>query len=200
MPHYTVPISLPVTVATVFGLYLLSLCSLFLHRWQHFPTWAWPVGVALTLGLATGFGLASWQAIIPLSIVGLSGWVLTRFTGWLNLLGWIGLVLSTLALATHLAPGFDNWKIINSATIGSSTLPYSLYANLDKALGGLLLLAILIDRSALRLPTLKSYANSWPHFVISIVIVFGLGLLLGVDFEPKIGSFVLIFAFFNLFV
>jgi hypothetical protein len=50
-------------------------------------------------------------------------------------------------LALHAAPGFHNIPIVDNAVIKSSSIPYSLYLNYDKALAGVFLIACFLDVS-----------------------------------------------------
>ena len=53
----------------------------------------------------------------------------------------LALILSVL-LATHLIPGFNNWKIIDNLFFSEISQPYSMYLNMDKTFVGLIILGL----------------------------------------------------------
>ena len=107
--------------------------------------------------------------------------------------------LLSLILALHLLPGFNNEKVYGPSILEGSTLPFSLYANLDKAYGALLLLYL----HYFRLKTLKIYPPSRYEFLVGgfgIIAIFALALQMGTSWSFKFGELTWAFIFFNLFV
>jgi len=156
------------------------------------------------LGLATGAGLAAGvlRPAAPVSIAALLAfaWLATRHgkTAVRVLFTILALVLA-LALAMHAVPGYDNPLLLKDVRLTPQSAPYTLYANFDKGVVGLVLLAFFCRR-----------AKSWRDFVVASkpqALVFA-GLLCGVlgagwaigfvhpDF--KLSPFLPLFAVVNL--
>jgi uncharacterized protein len=56
-------------------------------------------------------------------------------------------VATSLALALHLIPGFNNLPIVVNELITNDAIPYTLYANIDKAMAGLFVCAYFFTRN-----------------------------------------------------
>ena len=56
-------------------------------------------------------------------------------------------IVSSLALAVHVVPGFNNLPIVINELITSDAIPYTLYANFDKGMAGLLVCAYFFSKS-----------------------------------------------------
>ncbi|WP_025566189.1 CPBP family intramembrane glutamic endopeptidase [Psychromonas sp. SP041] len=56
-------------------------------------------------------------------------------------------IASSLALAVHAVPGFNNLPIVINELITSDAIPYTLYANFDKGVAGLLVCAYFFSKS-----------------------------------------------------
>ncbi len=56
-------------------------------------------------------------------------------------------ITSSLALAVHVVPGFNNLPIVINELITSDAIPYTLYANFDKGMAGLLVCAYFFAKS-----------------------------------------------------
>ena len=56
-------------------------------------------------------------------------------------------IASSLALAVHVVPGFNNLPIVINELITSDAIPYTLYANFDKGMAGLLVCAYFFAKS-----------------------------------------------------
>ncbi|MEL0660816.1 CPBP family intramembrane glutamic endopeptidase [Psychromonas arctica] len=56
-------------------------------------------------------------------------------------------IVSSLALAVHAVPGFNNLPIVINELITSDAIPYTLYANFDKGMAGLLVCAYFFSKS-----------------------------------------------------
>jgi len=82
--------------------------------------------------------------------------------------GVLAIILSVM-LAAHLIPGFNNWKVIDSVSLTETSLPYSMYLNMDKTLVGLAILSFGI-------PLVKSL-KEWSSVLRSTLPVFLVGLI-----------------------
>jgi CAAX protease family protein len=118
-------------------------------------------------------------------------------------LAWTVLCLFPFLLAIHLIPGFATTTVFGPALLGDSTIPYTLNANLDKACGALLVLFCFRYYTTISFNPPFTEALTTEILVktmAAISAVFALGILLGVEADPKFGQLTLAFIFFNLFV
>ncbi|WP_122769988.1 CPBP family intramembrane glutamic endopeptidase [Pseudomonas viridiflava] len=103
----------------------------------------WPV-LAL---LSTGYGLAlSLGSLSPAAALGFGLLIVAGFcvvpsrTQYLRAFGHGLFILTAVALALHVLPGFNNAKVIDAARFSPDAAPFTLYLNLDKPLVGFWLL------------------------------------------------------------
>ena len=82
--------------------------------------------------------------------------------------GVLAIILSVM-LASHLIPGFNNWKVVDSVSLTETSLPYSMYLNMDKTLVGLAILG-------LGFPLIKSL-KEWGSVLRSTLPIFLVGLI-----------------------
>ena len=108
----------------------------------------------------------------------------------------------SLALAMHLLPGFHNEQVVDHQIVSVDATPFTLYANFDKGLAGLFLLAYFFA-GQVRAEYYQRQNNSIEiGFIIILTSLFALGLafLLGlIRFDVKLPSFWLGFLAINLF-
>jgi uncharacterized protein len=83
--------------------------------------------------------------------------------------GVLAVTLSVM-LAAHLIPGFNNWKIVNKVSLTETSLPYSMYLNMDKTLVGLAILG-------LGFPLIKSL-KEWGSVLRPTLPIFLVGLII----------------------
>lgn len=105
-----------------------------------------------------------------------------------------------LLLAVHALPGFNNLRILDNVNLSADSVPYTLYANFDKAAVGLVLLAFFCNRSASWAEFFATLKKSFPLIALTVGSVLGTALVLGVvkpDF--KIHDSIVSFIFINLF-
>lgn len=107
-------------------------------------------------------------------------------------------VTASLGLALHGFSGFNNLPIVVNQQVTSNAIAFTLYANFDKALAGLMLAAYFFAKNK----TTKPVSIGYPFLIIAITILAALitALTLGlVEFAPKIPEFWLLFIAINLF-
>ncbi|RMO88749.1 CAAX amino terminal protease protein [Pseudomonas syringae pv. philadelphi] len=97
--------------------------------------------------LATGYGLALvYGSLAPIAAVSfgllLVAWlcVAQSASRHVRLFGHLLFIMTGLALATHLLPGFNNANVIDNARFTADAAAFSMYLNLDKPLIGFWLL------------------------------------------------------------
>ena len=104
--------------------------------------------------------------------------------------GVLAVILSVM-LAAHLIPGFNNWKIADNVSLTETSLPYSMYLNMDKTLVGLAILS-------LGFPLVKSL-KEWSSVLRSILPIFLVGLIVLASVSQISGYTDWDFKFPNLF-
>ncbi|MBB1335748.1 MULTISPECIES: CPBP family intramembrane glutamic endopeptidase [unclassified Pseudoalteromonas] len=107
-------------------------------------------------------------------------------------------VIASLGLALHWFPGFNNQPIVVNEQLTSNAIAFTLYANFDKALAGLMLSAYFFTKNK----TLKPIRVGHPLSIIAITILAALitALILGLmEFAPKVPEFWFLFIAINLF-
>jgi uncharacterized protein len=108
-------------------------------------------------------------------------------------------VVTALLLAFHVVPGFANPILINQLRITPDALPYTMYANFDKASAGLLFLALICKRAHTSQDWRTVLLQSAQWLVPTIAATFAVGYALGyVKVAPKIPHFTLLFVVVNL--
>nr|WP_231619849.1 CPBP family intramembrane glutamic endopeptidase [Pseudoalteromonas sp. SWYJZ98] len=113
-------------------------------------------------------------------------------------------IISSLALALHWVPGFNNLPIVIDERITSDAIAFTLYANFDKAMAGLFLCAYFYsNKKALKADSNKADPLNvkQPILIIIATVLAALtaALMLGlVSFNPKVPGFWLAFMAINL--
>lgn len=84
------------------------------------------------------------EGLLGLGLLWLFASLATRsqFTGWKKSLCFALTIMLTLALALHHWPGFSNPTLLATTHLSTDATPFTLYANIDKAGAGLILLAL----------------------------------------------------------
>ncbi|MBB1336897.1 CPBP family intramembrane glutamic endopeptidase [Pseudoalteromonas sp. SR44-2] len=117
-------------------------------------------------------------------------------------------IISSLALALHWVPGFNNLPIVIDERITSDAIAFTLYANFDKAMAGLFLCAYLFSNLDSNKKPFKADPNKstlldvkQPIFIIIATVLASLTVALIlelVSFNPKVPDFWLAFIAINL--
>lgn len=137
-------------VRITFVLLGLAILGVWLPSWQPSPririaTWAVLHAAAVLSGLIQG--LLTWPALLPLSALAWLCLGAKRHTHHRHAWAWtwaVGVVSLTMAL--HAWPGFHNPKLLDEVRSSPHALPFTLYANFDKASAGLFLLVFFAPR------------------------------------------------------
>lgn len=157
--------------------------------------------------IAIGCGIASdrlqWPSLIAMIVFsGLCYFTFyARYPSLKSLCGILIFIFSIL-LWYHKIPGFSNWLIVNGVRLSKDSLPFSMYLNFDKPLIGIFILGFG------SLPLLKSkkewvdmFAKTLPMALIGTFVIAGLAYYFGyIKFEPKWGSFFVVWFLNNLFL
>ena len=171
------------------------------------PLWRWLMGLSVVSGYVE-------QHIEALGLVGIVVYV-ALYHGALYIkqpimraISSTAFISSSLALAMHVVPGFNNLPIVINELITSDAIPYTLYANFDKGMAGLLVCAYFFSKSqttkALDTTTAKTSSITMfkqPFFIIigTVLATLTVALMIGlVGFSPKVPDFWLAFIAINL--
>ncbi len=110
-------------------------------------------------------------------------------------LAWAVAIVS-LALAVHAVPGFNNYQVFDQVHISSNAQPFNMFANIDKAFAGvvLLMLAITVKLPPENKPKETGLALI-PIFTLSVLVV---AYLTGLDIDVKLPQATVAFIVSNL--
>jgi len=117
-------------------------------------------------------------------------------------------IITSLALALHWVPGFNNLPIVINERITSDAIAFTLYANFDKAMAGLFLCAYFYSnlnssKKPLKIDHKKPVSLDFKQPILIIITTVFTALIaaltLGlVSFNPKVPDFWLTFIAINL--
>lgn len=109
----------------------LAFATLFGFLRKVFLCWA---SALICVAFALAFGRLSAFALLYLSAgMGLAFYIrVVKPSRAIGAIGWTVIILWALALATHIVPGFENLKVLNSEISKTQSAPFTLYLNLDK--------------------------------------------------------------------
>ena len=134
-----------------FVLLALSICAVWLPAIRvgakiHAPPWLVLLFGAIASGLAQGY--LTFLAVLWIALLGVAARLATQPVSMRWQRAGVGTAcVLALLMALHLLPGFHNPLLIANARFSVDAAPYTQYANFDKAVGGLLLLAFLCRRT-----------------------------------------------------
>lgn len=109
-------------------------------------------------------------------------------------------IIVSVLLATHILPGFNNWKIVNNIYLTNTSLPYSIYLNMDKPFIGLFILG-------LGFPLCKSFKeltsvirSILPLLLIGLIILISISSIMNyTEMDYKFPDLFFVWALNNLF-
>jgi membrane protease YdiL (CAAX protease family) len=161
----------------------------------------WLVMAMPALGWATLLGALHITGWLALAALLLAAWAYRQAPQRaLRLLGGVLTLVLALALAMHKAPGFVNPVLLKGVLVSADGLPFTQYANLDKACVGLVLLALVSQRlhNMAQLRTaLRCVAVIAPATVVAVMAA---ALASGfVRVDAKLPAYTLQFIVVNLF-
>jgi membrane protease YdiL (CAAX protease family) len=181
-----------------YGLLYFSIISLWMPRVKQCQTWTIFFTFSVIFGLVSH--ILEFAALIPLVLLLVAVYSFKKNEGTaLRVAVGLCIIVIGIGLAMHLFPGFNNLTAVVHAQISPDAIPYSMSLNFDKAVVGIFILGMLIER----IVVIKAWLSlakqiSWmtPLIVMAVVI---LALLMGfVRFEPKISNYFVIWCATNL--
>lgn len=192
-----------VTILIPFGFLALAICSVWLKPIQFgkhaISVWIVLFCVAIVTGVMASF--LTWLGVVEIGIFALCAYFSAHSETYrIRRIFFTSLtVLLALALSMHKLPGFHNPVLIENVKFSIDALPYTQYANFDKATAGLIILALLcrrVDQAARWSDVLR---RSLPVALITTAAVIGTAMAMGlVNIELKFTGYTLIFLMTNL--
>ncbi len=158
--------------------------------------------VLLGLAICAGFAVGMLHPIAGGSIVALLAfaWLATSHgKAAVRALFTLMALLLAFALALHAVPGFDNPLLLKDVRLSAASAPYTMYANFDKGVAGLVLLVFFCHRAS----GLRDFAAAWrSQALLSAALLCGvLGGAWAIGFvhpDFKLSPFLPLFAVVNL--
>lgn len=113
------------------------------------------------------------------------------------------ILISCIALAAHLLPGFNNLNALNDVTKSDFSAPFTLYLNFDKPFILFIILtlspAVLLNKKAVSLFGINNTLGLSTLIVLSFTIIFSLAVfLLLIKYDTNLPSWWWLFALNNL--
>jgi len=112
-------------------------------------------------------------------------------------------IISCIALAAHLLPGFNNLQVLSNVEKSINSMPFTLYLNFDKPmiLFALLVLypALLISKKPITLFKAQNSLRLSALVMLVFILLFSLAILLSlIKYDPQLPSWWWLFALNNL--
>ncbi|PKH87866.1 CPBP family intramembrane glutamic endopeptidase [Colwellia sp. Bg11-28] len=112
-------------------------------------------------------------------------------------------IISCIALAAHLLPGFNNLQVLNDVEKSINSMPFTLYLNFDKPMILFVLLmlspALLISQKPITLSKAHNSLRLSALVVLVFILLFSLAILLSlIKYDPQLPSWWWLFALNNL--
>lgn len=169
-------------ILLTFGLLALAVVLL----WVPLPgvrgnrSWPWCGALVLAIGAGLYGGILDWRAPVSIAVFAALAWG-AREAGnkYARVLLLVLTAVAALALALHKAPGFHNPMLAEGIRFSSDGTLFSLWANFDKAVVGIVLVGVFCERIGSRDAWLAMLRRIAPIVLSTLVVVLGLGWLLG---------------------
>jgi membrane protease YdiL (CAAX protease family) len=142
--------------------------------------WGWGAGLVLACLSGLQFGYLDWRA--PLSIAAyaaLAWWARTAGQRWLRPVLLVLAGLAAFLFALHRLPGFSNPVLIDAVRVSPGAPPFTLRANFDTAVAGIVLMGMLCQPISAGADWRVMLRRVWPVVLCTLVAVLGIGSLLG---------------------
>ena len=112
-------------------------------------------------------------------------------------------IMSCIALAAHLLPGFNNLQVLDNVEKSINSVPFTLYFNFDKPMILFILLmlypTVLMDKQAIHLFKIENKRRLTTVIAISFIVIFTLANLFSlIAIDPQLPSWWWWFALNNL--
>lgn len=166
-----------------FFLLALSICAVWLPSIRvgekiDVPPWLVLLLGTIASGLAQGY--LTFLAVVWIALLGVAARLATQpaFMHGQRAVGLTTACILALAMALHLLPGFHNPILIANARFSVDAPPYTQYASFDKAVSGLVLLALLCRRTRTLAESRQVLRNAAMPILMTTTIVIGMAVAL----------------------
>jgi membrane protease YdiL (CAAX protease family) len=142
--------------------------------------WAWCPGLALACVAGLASGLLDWRAplwILLYTVLAYGAREAGRAWVRVPLLAMTGAAAFMFAL--HRFPGFFNPVLAEGVRFSAGAPPYTLRANFDTAVAGIVLMGVFCERIGTADEWKAMLRRAWPIMGATLVVVMGLGCALG---------------------
>ncbi|WEM94421.1 hypothetical protein P0M04_23415 [Telluria mixta] len=136
--------------------------------------WAWCAGllVACVAGLATG--VLDWRGVaVTAGYLALALGARTGDRAWVRIPLLVLTGVCALLLALHRLPGFHNPVLVDHLQVSAGAPPFTLYANFDKAIAGIVLMGVFCAPIRARAGWLPMLRRTLPVLAATLVVVLG---------------------------
>ncbi len=164
--------------------------------------YGWPALTALSIAAAFAVGIVEWigLAFILVFAGACVAAVRSTFSTAVRGLAWVVLVVCGIALASHQVPWINNVLVFEAMTLSSSSVPYTLYWNYDKALAGVLVYAVCVQPQR-RTKWSRAVLTTAMIAVVTPVLLIPPALAMGfVHWDPKLPTILVMWVPANLLV
>ncbi len=163
------------------------------------PPWVAFFIAAIISGLVSGY--LTWQAILGLSVFGMTAYSTKHFNG--NRIVRILLLLVTgwmvLALSMHRFPGFLNPALVTDMRLSPDARAFTHRVNFDKAAAGLILFALFCNPVRSTAEWKSVFRRSYPIVLGTLLCVLSLAVLAGyIKFDFKLVPYAAVYLVTNL--
>lgn len=174
--------TLPFATVSTFGLLAMTIILL----WVPVPAirgvrcWAWCAGLVLACGAGLAGGILDGRALAAIAVyIALAVGARDASGAWTRRLLLTLTGLGALLFALHRIPGFDNPVVAGGIRFSADALPFTLRANFDTAVAGIVLVGVFCQRIATGAEWRAMLRRIAPVVLSTLVIVLGLGIVLG---------------------
>ncbi|WP_323143283.1 CPBP family intramembrane glutamic endopeptidase [Massilia phyllosphaerae] len=170
------------SILLTFGLLALTVLLL----WVPAPAirgrrdWAWCPGLALACVAGLAGGLLDWRAplwILAYAALAIGARVASR--AWIRVPLLVLTGVAAFLFALHRFPGFYNPVLAEGIRFSADTPAFSLRANADTAVAGIVLMGVFCERISRLADWRAMLRQVWPVVLSTLVVVLGLGWALG---------------------
>ncbi|KGF83406.1 hypothetical protein IA69_00970 [Massilia sp. JS1662] len=143
--------------------------------------WAWCAGLLAACVAGLAMNMLDWRGVAVTAVylaLALGARTSERARVRIPLLVLTG--LCALLLALHRLPGFHNPVLLDHVQVSAGAPPFTLYANFDKAIAGIVLMGVFCAPIRTRADWLPMMRRTLPVLAATLVVVLGAGVLLGV--------------------
>ena len=142
---------------------------------------AWCVGLLVACVAGLAMKMLDWRGVAVTAVcLALALGARTSDRAWLRIPLLVLTGLCALLLALHRLPGFHNPLLVDHVQVSAGAPPFTLYANFDKAIAGIVLMGVFCARIRAWADCPTMLRRTLPVLAATLVVVLGAGVLLGV--------------------